>query len=75
MMFKLVAFIFAITNPTEPIGGLTYNRAAFPSPEACGEFIKSDEGQAMTLPIRSAAENSQRLRVALVCVATEDNTI
>ena len=74
-MFKLVAFIFAITNPTEPLGGLTYNRGAFPSQEACSAFIESDEGLALTLPIKMAAENSRSLRVAFVCVATEDNTI
>jgi hypothetical protein len=48
-MFKLVAVLFAVVNgvPAEkPAGVLTYNKATFPTEEACMQFAATDAGKA-----------------------------
>ena len=70
-MFKLVALLFLLANPEEPITAMSYNQKTFPSKDTCAAFVK--DGTA-TAPLEKAAAE-QSLAVKFVCVEAEDNTI
>jgi hypothetical protein len=73
-MFKLVAFLFLITAPEEPVHAMTYNQAAFPSEESCREFLDTDAGKAASGSIKMMGFG-QGLLVKFSCIEAKDNTI
>jgi hypothetical protein len=73
-MFKLVAFLFLITAPEEPVHSLTYNANAFPSEAVCREFLDTDEGKAASGAIKMMGYG-QGLLVKFACLEAKDNSI
>jgi hypothetical protein len=73
-MFKLVAVLFLITAPEEPVHALTYNQSAFPSEEACSGFLETDDGKAVSGSIKMMGYG-QGLLVKFACIEAKDNTI
>jgi hypothetical protein len=73
-MFKLVAFLFLVTGPEEPVHAMTYNQNTFPSETACREFLDTDEGKAAQGSIRMMGYG-QGLLVKFACLEAKDNTI
>jgi hypothetical protein len=73
-MFKLVAFLFLITAPEEPVHAMTYNQSAFPSEEACRGFLETDDGKATSGSIKMMGYG-QGLLVKFACLEAKDNTI
>jgi hypothetical protein len=73
-MFKLVAFLFLITAPEEPVHAMTYNQSAFPSEEACRGFLDTDDGKATSDSIKMMGYG-QGLLVKFACLEAKDNTI
>lgn len=73
-MFKLVAFLFLITAPEEPVHALTYNANTFPSEAVCREFLDTDEGKAAAGAIKMMGYG-QGLLVKFARLEAKDNTI
>lgn len=73
-MFKLVAFLFLVTSPEQPVHAMTYNQSAFPSEEACTGFLDTDEGKVVSGSIKMMGYG-QGLLVKFACIEAKDNTI
>lgn len=73
-MFKLVAFLFLINSPEEPVHALTYNHSAFPTEEACKSFLDTDDGKAVSGAIKMMGYG-QGLLVKFACIEAKDNSI
>jgi hypothetical protein len=73
-MFKLVAFLFLITAPEEPVHAMTYNQSAFPNKDSCSEFLTTDEGRAFAGSMTMAGY-SQGIMVQFACLEAKDNSI
>jgi hypothetical protein len=73
-MFKLVAFLFLITAPEEPVHAMTYNANTFPSEEVCREFLETDAGKAAVGSIKMMGLG-QGLLVKFTCIEAKDNSI
>jgi hypothetical protein len=69
-MFKLVALLFVVVNGApadKPSGSLSYNRAKFPTEEACEQFAASATGKATIAAITDAVAQSGAIaRIACV---------
>lgn len=74
-MFKLVAFLFVIMNPSDPpVHAMTYNQNSFPSEEECRGFLDTDAGKAAAGSIAMMA-HGHGLAVKFACVEAKDNSI
>jgi hypothetical protein len=73
-MFKLVAFLFLVTAPEEPVHAMTYNQSAFPSEQACTEFLETDDGKAV-LGVITMMGQMRGMTVKFACLEAKDNTI
>lgn len=73
-MFKLVAFLFLVTAPEQPVHAMTYNQSAFDSEEACKAFLETDDGKAVSGSIKMMGLG-QGLLVKFACIEAKDNTI
>ena len=73
-MFKLVAFLFLVSSPEQPIHAMTYNQSAFPSEAECREFLDTDDGKAVSGSLKMMGYG-QGLLVKFACVEAKDNTI
>lgn len=73
-MFKLVAFLFLITAPEQPVHAMTYNQSAFPSEEACRQFLDTDDGKSVSGSIKMMGFG-QGLMVKFACIEAKDNSI
>ena len=73
-MFKLVAFLFLVTSPEEPVHAMTYNQSAFPTEEECKGFLDTDAGKAAAGSIKMMGYG-QGLLVKFQCIESKDNTI
>lgn len=73
-MFKLVAFLFLASNPSDPIGSITYNQSAFQSKESCVAFLDTDAGRDVASQLQSKLKE-RSIYVKFACAKTEDNTI
>jgi hypothetical protein len=74
MMFKLVAFLFLVTAPEQPVHAMTFNQSAFPSEEACKAFLDTDDGKAASGSMKMMGYG-QGLLVKFACIEAKDNTI
>ena len=74
MSFKLVAFLFLISSPEEPVHAMTYNQSAFPTEAACREFLDTDDGKAVSGSLKMMGYG-QGLLVKFACIEAKDNTI
>jgi hypothetical protein len=74
MMFKLVAFLFLITAPDQPVHAMTYNQSAFPTEEVCKAFLDTDDGKAASGSMKMMGYG-HGLLVKFACIEAEDNTI
>ena len=74
-MFKLVALLFLVTSPEQPVHAMTYNQSSFPTKEACEEFfVEDDDGRIFSRSMKMMAMTSG-LVVKLTCLEAKDNTI
>lgn len=73
-MFKLVAFLFLVTSPEEPVHSMTYNRSSFPTEAACKGFLETEDGKAAAGSIKMM-RYGQGLLVKFACVEMQDNSI
>lgn len=71
-MFKLVALLFLLSNPEEPVTALTYNQQKFSTAQECKAFIESGPPAAAQIAKAAAA---QSMGVKFGCVEEEDNSI
>ena len=77
-MFKLVAFIFLVTNgiTAEESSTSIRNKRSFPSEEACLKFIDSEDGKIAKSSLDAMlAAQSVPMEAKLSCVHVEDNSI
>ena len=72
MIFKLIAFLFLMSAPEEPVASMNYNQGTFPGREECEKFVES--GNPAIVSLAKAAADRQMI-VKFACVKTEDNTI
>lgn len=70
-MFKLVAFLFLLANPEEPVSAMTYNQQKFQTKAECTAFM---EAGTVTAALEKAAA-AQSMAVKFQCVEAEDNSI
>ncbi len=73
-MFKLVAFLFLITAPEEPVHSMTYNKSEFSSEAACREFLDTNDGKAASGALKMMGYG-QGLLVKFACLEAKDNSI
>lgn len=79
-MFKLIAFLFLVSNGAEkPAAALKYIET-FPSQEACMNFFDTAAGKVTKQKIEKfVTENSRshkiKIRTKFSCVKEEDNSI
>ena len=73
-MFKLVAFLFLVSAPEEPVHAMTYNQNAFPSEEVCREFLDTNDGKAAAGAMKMMAAGNG-LIVKFACLEAKDNSI
>ena len=73
-MFKLVAFLFLVNAPDEPRHAMTYSQSAFPTEEACREFLDTDDGRAYSGATKMVGLGNGLL-VKFACIEAKDNTI
>ena len=73
-MFKLVAFLFLVSSPEQPIHAMTYNQSAFPSEAECRGFLDTDDGKAVSGSLKMMGYG-QGLLVKFACIEAKDNTI
>jgi hypothetical protein len=71
-MFKLVAVLFMLASPDEPVTAMSYNQQKFATAKECELFVGSRP--AAITQIKSAAK-TQAMGARFVCVETEDNSI
>lgn len=70
-MFKLVAFLFLLANPEEPVSAMTYNQQKFSTAQECTAFM---EAGTVTAALEKAAA-AQSMAVKFQCIEAEDNSI
>jgi hypothetical protein len=73
-MFKLVAFLFLITAPEEPVHAMTYNQSAFPTEEACQAYLETTDGKAVIGTINMMG-HMRGMIVKFACLEAKDNSI
>lgn len=70
-MFKLVAFLFLLASPEEPVSAMTYNQQKFQTKAECTAFM---EAGTVTAALERAAA-AQSMAVKFQCMEAEDNSI
>jgi len=73
-MFKLVAFLFLMNSPEQPVHAMTYNQSTFETEEACVGFLETDDGKSVSGSIKMMGLGNGLL-VKFACIEAKDNTI